>query len=496
MSIRFTAVKDPHRPRSPRLPWIALLPLSALASCLTIADPDDDLAERQLAPPEQFAAAGHNAPRPHEAVANDWVATFADATLRELVDEAIEHNPDLRQAAAALAEARARTDVAASSLYPQFDGAGAARRAQPLFLAPGAVAPGSQYTVNVEASWEIDLWGRIRSQAAAASAAAEATRLDLAAARQSLAAAVADAWLLTLQAHAALRIDRELLAAEQRTAGVTNDKVETGTGTQLEAQLAAANVALAAAALHADEAAIKELTRALEALLGRYPSAELKLVTELPAFPGATAIGVPSELLARRPDLVAADQRVAAAFHRSQSARAAQLPSLTLTGSVGALLDPTTKLWSIGANLLAPLFTGGRIDAEIEIADAQQEQALAAYVATALQAFREVEDALANEHYLARREAELDTATRRLREASRVGEDRYDAGILSIVDLLTIRRQDFQSRRELLLVHTARLRQRIALHLALGGSFDADDARATPASVAADHDVNETERHD
>lgn len=461
---------------------LTLLP--ALSACLSIEQPPDDLASRELvARPAQFAAAGEiPAELRHQPVQNDWVATFDDDTLTSLVTEAIAHNPDLQGAAAALSEARARTTSARASLWPWLDGVGTARRARPLFLFPGNTAAASQYFANVEASWELDLWGRIRSASASAEATEQATRLDLAAARQSLAASVTDAWLLALQARATLAIDLELLAAEERTAAITRDKVEMGVGTQLEAELADANVALANASVTADRSAIEDLTRALEVLLGRYPAAELALADELPGFPGAVAVGVPSDLLVRRPDLVAADRRVAAAFHASQSARAARLPSVTLTGTLGAVFDPTTKIWSIGSNLLMPLFRGGQLDAEVEIADSQQRQALTAYVGTALDAFREVEGALANERFLSQRETELRGAVDRMRTASRVGEDRYRAGILSIVDLITIRRQDFQSRRELLQVRTSRLRQRIALHLALGGSFDADASTSAGSS--------------
>ena len=303
---------------------------------------------------------------------------------------------------------------------------------------------------------------------------------DYAGARQSIAASVIDAWLLTVQAREKLAIDLVLLESEQRTAKVTGDKVATGIGTQLEAELAQSNVALAQAAVTNDRAAIDELTKALEALLGRYPSAELEVAGSLPPFPGEIAIGVPSQLLERRPDLVAADRRVGAAFHRVEASKAARLPSVTLTASLGSMLDPTEGIWSIGANLLAPIFNAGRLDAQVEISTAQQEQALANFVSAAINAFREVETALGNERYLEQRERELGVASGHLVQASRVGEDRYNAGILSIVDLMTIRRQDFQSRIELLQVRTDRLRQRLTLYRALGGSFDERGSLYTP----------------
>jgi outer membrane protein TolC len=169
---------------------------------------------------------------------------------------------------------------------------------------------------------------------------------------------------------------------------------------------------------------------------------------------------------------VAADRQVAAAFHSTESAKAAKLPRVTLSASLGTLIDPSESIWSSGADLLGPLFTGGRLEAEVEIATAQQKQAIAEYVSTAIDAFQEVESALASEQYLDRRLTELEQATARMARASRVGEDRYDAGMLSIVDLNVIRQQDFDSQSLLLQIQTDRLRERLRLYRALGGSFE------------------------
>lgn len=461
------------------------LVLFLIAGCVTPAEPDTDLATRELVFPGGFeAAAGHESTEP----TGGWLAEFGDPTLLALVEEALAHNPDLRGTAAVWSESRARLRVASSYLSPRFDVAASAGRTRG--VSSNRVYQDTQYSVSGEVSWELDVWGRLRSDERAAVLASEASGLDYAWARQSLAATVTEAWLLAIQAHEQLAIDLELLEAERRTSGVTTDKVETGTGTQLESELAEANVSLAESAVTNDRAAIDELTRALEALIGRYPSAELAVRDRLPPFPGEAAVGVPSGLLERRPDLAAADRRVAAAFHRRESARAARLPGVTLTASLGMVLEPTHSIWSIGADLLAPVLNGGRLDAAVEITTSQQEQALASYVGVAIDAFREVETALATEQYLARRERELTDASERLRAASRVGEDRYNAGVLSIVDLMTIRRQDFQSRSDLLRLRTDRLRERLALYRALGGSFDEIDA----AGVSRETDTADQEQ--
>lgn len=448
--------------------------LLLLSGCATISDPPVDLASREAPIREQFSAP-HAAGQSVSPAEENWILAFNDPVLVSLIDEAIEYNPDLRLAAAAWAESQARIRVARSYLSPQLDAVGGLNRSKSRTIG-SSMSTDTRSSIEASASWELDLWGRVRASSMSAELSAEAARLQYASSRQSLAAAVVDAWILAIQANEKLLIDLDLLESEQRTAKITNDKVDAGVGTQLESALVQANVALAQASVTADHSAIAELTKALEALLGRYPSAELEIASTLPSFPGEIALGVPSQLLDRRPDIVAADRMVASAFYWTESAKAAKLPSLMLTGSIGAVLDPTDEIWSIGANLLAPIFNGGRLDAQVEIANAQQEQALAIYVRTAINAFREVENSLSNEQYLSEREIQLQLGSEHLKNASRIGENRYAAGILSIVDLMTIRRQDFLSRVDLLQVQTDRLRQRLALYRALGGSFDEHEA--------------------
>lgn len=457
------------------LMWpLATFLLIVLNGCATISEPPVDLASRESPIREQFSTA-HTPDQAAALPGDNWILAFDDPVLVSLTQEAIEHNPDLRLAAAAWVETQARLRVARSYLSPQVDAVGGLNRSKSRLIG-STMTTQARSSIEASASWELDIWGRVRASSMSAELNAEATRIQYASARQSIAAAVVDAWILAIQAKEKLAIDLQLLESERHTAKITNDKVDAGIGTQLEFALVQANVALAQANIAADQSAITELTKALETLLGRYPSAELEVANSLPQFPGEIAIGVPSQLLERRPDIVAADRMVASAFYWTESSKAAKLPSLRITGSVGAVLDPTDEIWSIGANLLGPIFNGGRLDAEVEIANAQQEQALAMYVGIAINAFREVESALSNERHLREREIQLHSGSDYLMNASRIGEDRYAAGIMSIVDLMTIRRQDFQSRKELLQVRADRLRQRLALYRALGGSFDEHDA--------------------
>lgn len=445
----------------------ALLALGAAllaGACVAIEQPPE-LARSSLALPAAFAAAPQADAAP---VADAWLADFGDEQLLALVEEALHHNPDLAVAAARWEEARARLQVVGSFLEPRLD---AFASAQGFDQGEGDA---QRYDLGLQVGWEPDLWGRLRSGEAAALETALASASDHAAARQSLAAAVADAWFLSIAARQQIAIFGDLLEAERFTARVTRDKIEVGATSRLDAEVAEANLSLAENALQQGQGALLETQKALETLLGRYPAAEVEVAAELPVVPPPSPLGLPSELLERRPDVVAADRRVAAAFHNVEAAQAARLPRVVLSASLGKVLDPTETIWSLGANLLAPLFDGGELQGEVRIATAQQRAALAGYVSVALSAFREVESALANEQILVQRQGQLEQADQHLRSASSIAQDRYDAGIIGILDLTQVRRQDYTTRSQLLEVRAERLRQRLKLYLALGGSFDGE----------------------
>ena len=227
------------------------------------------------------------------------------------------------------------------------------------------------------------------------------------------------------------------------------------------------------------ESAGRDAVRALEILLGRYPSAELALRTSLPDSPPHPPVGVPSELLERRPDLVAAERRVAAAFNLLDQAKAARLPSLSLTSNIGGssnslsdILDPQNVTWQLATNLLAPIFDGGRRQAQVDIATADQKQALANYGSVALDAFSQAESALDQGVALERRADELGIALQQTNKAYRVAQIRYQEGEIPLLDLLALQQRQDNAGSSLLAVNRLLLEQRVNLHLALGGSWE------------------------
>lgn len=458
-----------HRPHGHPRAWVttalAVAPLTA--ACAAVQPPPADLASRHVGRPAQFAEAPEVSAS--DQTTEGWLATFADPELTALVHEAWEHNPDLFVAAERFREAEARMRIVGARLAPQLDAAASADR---LDIGDG---PTERYAVGLQAAWEIDLWGRLGADRAAATQIAQAVGLELELARLSLAASVATAYYGVVFAEAQLAVDRELLAAEEFTAVTTRQRVLAGLGTSLDEDLAESNVQLAEVSIQADLATLADARRALEILVGRYPAGALASKVVLPALPpDALSVGVPSELLERRPDVQSAARAVDAAYYTAASARAARLPSLTLSGSIGATIDPTDIVSSVLAQMFAPLATGGRITAEIDAADAVQRQALGRYAAVALDAFREVESALSDARHLAARGAQLEVASERLRRANTAAQGRYEQGLLSILDLQQVRRSDFLARLQLLAVRFQQLRRRIDLHLALGGPAELD----------------------
>jgi outer membrane protein TolC len=225
---------------------------------------------------------------------------------------------------------------------------------------------------------------------------------------------------------------------------------------------------------------LQQITRGLEVMLGRYPAAELQLAPSLPPVPPPVPDGLPSELLERRPDLVAAERRVASAFHAVQSAKAARLPRFTLTGGGGRssgelirLIGASTGFWNAGIELLAPLFLGGALQAQVRFATANQEAALALFGQAALRAFSEVESSLDNEPLLADQQRYLEAVLAQDTEALRLGRLRYEGGATDLLHVLEIQTRVLNSQFALVAIRNDRLANRIALHLALGGGFAA-----------------------
>ncbi len=408
------------------------------------------------------------------AVPDGWLKSFNDPKMEAVVIEALRHNLVLRGAAARVEAATAAAVQAGAKMGPIVSAGGGG--------GVGGIEGGSTGGtggVGLNASWELDVWGRLRSIRSAAEEQLASVQRDYEFARQSLAAQTAKAWYLASNAQQQLNLAKETVAVYTQLVDVVRAKAKIGQVTPQDLNLAQADLASAKERERLADGAHREAVRSLEVLLGRYPSAELKVADQFIPVPKAVPAGVPSEVLERRPDIIAAESRVRGAFQNVQAAKLAKLPSFTLTASGGAAsggllssIGAGPGFFNVGANFLAPIYTGGALEAEVKIQTAAQEEALAAYGQKALVAFSEVEKGLNAESLLREREELLATAVEQNEEALRVAKVRYDSGKVSMLDVLQMQARTNLSRSALIDMKQLRLAQRIDLHLALGGSFE------------------------
>ena len=452
---------------------------AALAGCaLKSPPPREDLAKQampNLNVPEKWVAGGAPGavqPDPGPGGA-PWLAAFGDPQLTALVREALLQNPDLQVAAARVEQAAGLVKSAGATLYPQVN-----------LLARGGGALSGDSSglegVGIFANWELDLWGRVRAGRASAQTQYASAALDNEYARQSLAALVAKSWFLAVEARLQKEIAEDMAASANRQLDFAQDRLRVGSGDRNDVTLARATYATYRDSARSLDFSYRQAVRALEALAGRYPAAALEVPVRLAAVPGPLPAGVPSELLERRPDVVAAERRVAAAFYRVEESKAARLPRISLTAAATSLSselfvlkDRDNPVVSAGASITAPLFLGGQLQSQVEIRTAEQKQAVADYGRVGARAFGEVESALSAGVTLDEREAILKELVEDNTRALEFANQRYRVGV---GDLRAVQQQSLAlsaSRTSLLRVQAERLVQRINLHLALGGSFEA-----------------------
>ncbi len=445
----------------------------ALASCASIPSFDPDGRVRAGAVPDAPTSWAMAQGRVGD-VEVGWIASFEDPVLIALVNEAQANNRNLQAAAANVDRSRALAQQAGAALTPNVSLAAGSNEI-------GNIEGGgsrSEYSAGLQVSWELDLWGRIRSGKQAAVASAEAAEADYLFTQYSVAAGVARAYFVAIEAGLQEQVAQDTVNALTETARIVNVQYENGLASSQDLALTRSDLATAQDTLTATAGAKRDAVRALEVLLGRYPGAELKLRTSLPTPPAAPPAGVPSEVLERRPDLIAAERNVAAAFNSLNSAKAARLPAVSLTSTLGGassslsdLLDPTNVAWTAASNLVAPLIDGGARQAQVDVSTADQKAAVAAYAQAALSAFSEVETNLDQGTVLDARLKSLTEAASEANEAYRIATLRYNEGETDLIDVLTIQQRVFSTQSNLTSVQRSLLQQRVDLNLALGGDW-------------------------
>ncbi|MEJ8676650.1 efflux transporter outer membrane subunit [Chromobacterium amazonense] len=396
-----------------------------------------------------------------------------DASLNELIAEAIRYNADLRLAAARSEQAQAALKAAAGVMLPSVALGGQ--------LGNSTLPTSSMSTsgIGLVTSWEVDLWGRLSAEQRAARSRLQASTLDLVYARQSLAANVIRSWIALQENAGQLKIARQMLEISQQQLLLIELGQKVGRNTRQEVALHQAGVEAQRQQLLLLEQAQYQARRALEVLLGRYPAGELAADGALPMTADLLPAGIPSELLSRRPDLLASQQRFEAAFYGVEAAKRARLPSLKLTGGVAYIEDSAVllksgidnPLWAVTGQLLAPIFTGGQLAAQVEAQNAKQHEALAAYNKAALNALAEVENGLNGEKQLSARYRGQQTQVQALTLAVQYAAVQKQVGKIDDYQLLQQKQSLAAAQASLLRVQSQRLDNRVALHLALGGQF-------------------------
>lgn len=449
---------------------MALTAVFGLTSCALKPVPNGELRQQALEhveTPESWSATQAVA----GAVGNDWLASFADPQLEALVTEALTYNADLRTAAARVEQAAGYAKIAGAQLSPDVSVIGK--------TGSKSGGDGGLDIGLLRASWELDVWGRIRAGRNAAADQYASAENDFIYARQSLAALVVKSWYAASEAWLQRQLALDMARAAQELLDLAQDRQRIGAGDALDVAIARANLNTAQDSVRQSDQSYAQAVRALELLLGRYPAAEIQVRRDLAAALPPVPVGLPSELLERRPDVIAAERRVAAAFNLVQEAKAARLPSISLT--VGAswvssdllvLKNRDNPKGSFGVSLLAPLFRGGELQAQVEIRTAEQRQAVAEYGGVALTAFSDVENALTGEFILAQREPLLAAAVADNERAVTLSESQYRIGKIDLRAVKAHQVDLYQVRMQWLRLQSERIAQRVNLYLALGGSFE------------------------
>lgn len=414
----------------------------------------------------------------------DWIDTFNDPVMSDLIDEALNNNPDLAATFERIEAARANAAAVYGRSLPSISAGGSASASSTVVEIGGNPVRNKapSYRLNANASWEADLWGRIAAGISAAEADLAASEADYAAARLSFAGRTAIAWLQLNDAVRQEKLAEATLEARQSTLRLTERRFRNGLVDALDVRLSRSSVASSEASLISRRQQTGLAKRAMEILLGRYPATEIDANQDLVELPAISGAGDPTTLLSRRPDIAAAEARIAAAGFRVEQARLALRPSLSLTGSlftsdnvVANLFDPSYLAGQIASSLTAPIYNGGALKANIESVEAQARISAANYVSSALQAWKEVEDALAADEFLEQQVAALITAYDEAVAAEALAQRQYQNGLATIFNLIDAQTRRINAEASLISVQSSRAINRVQFYLALGGDLS-DDA--------------------
>lgn len=428
----------------------------------------------------------------------DWWAYLQDDGLDAAIRKALACSQTVRAAAARIEAARQERRIAGAAELPDLSVGVNRLRQRQNFV--GLPFPGladrvlsSTFTsagLSFNIAWEADFWNRVGARKLAADATLDERVADREAARLSLSGQVAKAWFAAIEAQRQIGLAEGILAHTQVVAERNRERYRAGMRSPLDVRLAEGDIERARATVKQREQLRNAFVRQLETLACEYPAGERTPAASLPALPTHVPAGLPSELVHRRPDLVAAERALLAAGARTVEAKAALRPSFALTTGSGtssnALLDlvnPSVQVWNYALNVTQPLFNRGRLKATVRANEARADEAAADYESRIWTAYLEIETALSAEQTLREQESALRAAFDTTEEAIGLAELRYGAGMLDVFTVLSLRRTALETESALLGLHRTRIDNRVDLHLALGGGFAPEPGGAAGAGA-------------
>ena len=428
----------------------------------------------------------------------EWWHQFEDPVLDSLINEALANNKSVKIAAAKVEQASGLLVQTRSPIFPQinYSGAGEQQRLSELTATPLSSAipnPQTAYSVLAGASWEIDLWGRIRRLTESAQANLLATEYAKRGVVLSLVASVASSYLQLRGLDEQLRISKRTLAAYAETVRIFDLQHQYGVVSKMNVEQARSQYETAASSIPGIESQIAQTQNAICILLGRNPGPveRGKSITELtmPAVPE----GVPSQVLERRPDILQAEQQLVAANAQIGAARALYFPTITLTGNYGGassdlsnLFNGPARVWSYGGSITGPIFAGGAIWGQVFQAEAGQKAALFNYQAVIQSAFSDVENSLIASQKLSEQIRAQERLVRANQEYSRLARLQYNGGYVPYSTVLQADQQLFPSELSLAQTRAAVFSSLVAIYQAMGGGWVLEADKLTASADARD----------
>ncbi len=414
----------------------------------------------------------------------DWWRNFRSPALDAYMESARKNNYDLAAAAARIVQADARARIAGAALLPTLDGTADASRTRSSTAGSTTTSSRSRqasnrYSAGLIASYELDFWGRNRAGLESAEAASLASRYDSETVALTVTSDVATTYFQILEFQDRYAIARENLANAERVMAVVDARAQSGATSALEVAQQRTVVAQQRAALPPLEQALRQSENALAVLLGQTPESVIVRTGTLDSVAApAVAAGLPSELLTRRPDIQNAEAQLIGANADIKVARAAFFPTISLTGQFGyqstalsTMFTGPGLFYSIAASMIAPIFSGGQLEGQLELNKARYEELVQNYRKSIISAFSDVENSLTITQQTAEQQRLQEDAVEQARIAFELADARYRAGAVDLLTVLDSQRTLFSARDQLAQVKSARLQGVVSLYRALGGGW-------------------------